>query len=697
MSKPTLTIITTPASAPATEPPSPVFGDETTTIVSSQKDSSSSRWSLWIHSDRALKISFLCTDDQNLASEDMSQSEDGGVHGSPVTDELVGTPGIAHHPEEAGYTAEQEEGDQVKAWSSTISTSESVPIGLKLPPIPDEATLRDFTKTRSRSRSASRSPTADSIGRLHTGKNEATRSLPSLKAAASQQLKQDQVRRGRSPLAQRSASGPLESSVSPSPSKATPTGFKAFIKRAFGIGKGSNGKEQKKAKAASPFPSAGSKIRPKNASPGTAGSPVMPQENTGRASPVVRRTSPPPLVTPIFSPVSPQMNGLSTVRQLEKQSDILPVVRQPADIPLPPSPYVGQDSPDIPSLGRFTNSSSIAFSTEMTRQTSAESHPPVSPETPAGHTGISLPERTRTSGEIAEAITPIHASPSVNTSLSTVGVVREQEHALARASTPVSRASPGRAGIAQDSSKIMSAVEPQRPPPFSTSPITTSHFNGGPGTATGTTTELHGGVTMSRRVTAEGIGEAKDIMDEKQLMLQEASDNLAAYAAKHEIRQSADRQEEEEAMDSVASDLGFTSRAAQQRKVSPSSTIPKYGRSVSAPGTDRLAPPSPGVASATKDGIGRKLSVLGKASSGTGLTRSGSKLRTSVYGLADSLPDTLADSLIIPQVLHRKETAPQQKRISLSPTMHTMGSIMQEANEIMDQDERNRVESFFMS
>lgn len=29
--------------------------------------------------------------------------------------------------------------------------------------------------------------------------------------------------------------------------------------------------------------------------------------------------------------------------------------------------------------------------------------------------------------------------------------------------------------------------------------------------------------------------------------------------------------------------------------------------------------------------------------------------------------------------------------------MHTMGSIMKEANEIMDQDERDRAESFFMS
>lgn len=29
--------------------------------------------------------------------------------------------------------------------------------------------------------------------------------------------------------------------------------------------------------------------------------------------------------------------------------------------------------------------------------------------------------------------------------------------------------------------------------------------------------------------------------------------------------------------------------------------------------------------------------------------------------------------------------------------MHTMGTIMREANEIMDEDERGRAESFFMS
>jgi hypothetical protein len=195
--------------------------------------------------------------------------------------------------------------------------------------------------------------------------------------------------------------------------------------------------------------------------------------------------------------------------------------------------------------------------------------------------------------------------------------------------------------------------------------------------------------------------EAEEIMGEKQLVLREASEKLAVIAATNS-RKSMDP-EEEEAKNSFVSNLGFKPRTTA-RKVSPTPAIgiPKYGRSTSAPGGDRIS-----IASASgptgHDGFGRKPSV--NAGSGVGLTRSGSKLRTSVYGLADVSHVFLHDDPRISlnaswcscQILHKKETTPKQKRISASPTMHTMGTIMREANEIMDQDERDRAESFFMS
>lgn len=118
-------------------------------------------------------------------------------------------------------------------------------------------------------------------------------------------------------------------------------------------------------------------------------------------------------------------------------------------------------------------------------------------------------------------------------------------------------------------------------------------------------------------------------MDEKRLVLEEASKKLAASVA---ARPKHADDEEEEAKDSFGSDLGLPPRAVA-RKVSPTSTngIPKYGRSTSAPAGDRLSA-NPGFASG-QDRFGRKASV--KGAPGSGLTRSGSKLRTSVYGLAD--------------------------------------------------------------
>lgn len=288
----------------------------------------------------------------------------------------------------------------------------------------------------------------------------------------------------------------------------------------------------------------------------------------------------------------------------------------------------------MPSNGRIVSNSSIGPATLSAHQpTTAFS------ESPGNITGptksLSAQELAHIPSETARGLAPLRKSPSVNGNLAT-DVTQEQGRALKETSPVTTRTSPGRASVVYDYNKVMSAIEPTHAPPFSTSPITTSHINGGPGAVAGTTAELQGGVTMSRSVTAEGIGEAKDIMDEKRSILQEASDNLAAYASKHGVRRSVDSQEEAEAMDSVPSDLGFRSRTGQQaRKVSPTASAPKYGRSVSAPGNDRLAPPPSGGVGTANEGFGRKLSVKGNPPPGTGLTRSGSKLRTSVYGLSD--------------------------------------------------------------
>lgn len=311
------------------------------------------------------------------------------------------------------------------------------------------------------------------------------------------------------------------------------------------------------------------------------------------------------------------------------------MVSDPAAIPLPPSPLVGQDSPKMPSATRFVSNPSIAAGDVLPQQPATASS-----EATGADAGPVVPLSLQTLAavplETSAGLTSLRSSPSINGNMAT-SAAEEQDLAQTAVSSVTSRASPGRAGATYDYNKVMSAIEPQHAPPFSTSPITTSHINGGPGASAGTKAELHGGVTMSRSVTAEGIGEAKDILDEKQSMLQEASDNLAAYASKHGVRRSVDSQEEAEAMDSVPSDLGFRPRAGQQaRKVSPTPSVPKYGRSVSAPGNDRLAPPaSGGVSTVIKEGFGRKLSIRGNGPSGAGLTRSGSKLRTSVYGLSD--------------------------------------------------------------
>jgi hypothetical protein len=191
---------------------------------------------------------------------------------------------------------------------------------------------------------------------------------------------------------------------------------------------------------------------------------------------------------------------------------------------------------------------------------------------------------------------------------------------------PEARASPGRAGIRISPSKIMSAIEPQHPNPFGSSPVNTSHINAGmPHTGVA---QLRGGVTMSRSVTAEGMQEAEEIMGGKELALQEASKKLAASVAANPRQ--VDDDEDEEAKDSLGFDLVIPSRTLA-RKVSPTSTngIPKYGRSTSAPAGERLSPPNAN----GYDRFGRKPSVKGPI--GGGLARSGSKLRTSVYGLAD--------------------------------------------------------------
>ncbi len=44
----------------------------------------------------------------------------------------------------------------------------------------------------------------------------------------------------------------------------------------------------------------------------------------------------------------------------------------------------------------------------------------------------------------------------------------------------------------------------------------------------------------------------------------------------------------------------------------------------------------------------------------------------------------------------QEEPVKLSRRISISPTMHTIGSIMREANEIMDEEEKRRVEDMFL-
>ncbi|GHJ89165.1 hypothetical protein NliqN6_5567 [Naganishia liquefaciens] len=596
MSKPALTIITTPASAPATQPPTPAHSESPT-------------------NDDAGRTSSLRCAQENSAHSLLREP------GSPQTGEVVGTPaGPQHHVPIADELTEE---GKVKAWSSSISTSESVPVGLKLPPIPDEETLRDLSAARSRSRSASRSPTSatGTTGRFPNAKGEATRSLPSLKDAASQQ-KQAQVPRGRSPLAQANTSGPAASPVSsPKTSSPKPSGFKAFLRKTFGIGKSPSDK-QKKDKSPSVSPAARTQ-NPRSPLP-RSGSPATPTQSADPMPfakvPATRSSAPPlpALATPVFTPSSPSTPSANGPAQPSPSSLAAPRPEDPSQIPLPPSPLVLQDSPQIPAPAVF----SAGHSSEATR--------------------VNLAGRGSDSDEDVKRM-------------------------------PEPRTSPGRAGLCASPVKTMSAIEPQQANPFSTSPFDSSHINAGK-TSIGVT-QLLGGVTMSRSVTAEGMQEAEEIMGEKQLALQEASKKLAASIADWGTHVD---DEAEEAKDSFGYDVGLPPRALA-RKVSPTpNAIPKYGRSTSAPSGDRL---STNLAMASgQDRFGRKTTIKGV---GGGLTRSGSKIRTSVYGLAD--------------VLHRKETTPQQKRISASPTMHTMDTIRRQADEICDQEERDRAESFFMS
>lgn len=457
-------------------------------------------------------------------------------------------------------------------------------------------------------------------------KGEATRSLPSLKDTASQQRQQQGmpvlsmflpllilrlVTRGRSPLAQANTSGPAASPVS-SPK---PSGFKAFLRKTFGIGKGS-GDKQKKDKSPSASPSSRTQNQrpplPRSASPAT---PTQSANPTPFAKACVSRSPPAPLpalATPVFSPSSPTSSPSTSAPLQPSLSNLAPPLPEdPSQIPLPPSPLVPQDSPQIPTSAGFSAGPPVELT--MPTRLSAESQNTVPFE---GTTNIAATE-TRTSAA--------ERSSSEATRVNAGGRSSDTDEDAKPKLEP--RASPGRAGSRASPSKIMSAIEPQQPNPFGMSPVDTSHINAG--MASTGAAHLLGGVTMSRSVTAEGMQEAEEIMDEKRLVLEEASKKLVASIA---ARPKHADDEEEEAKDSFASDLGVHPRALA-RKVSPTSTngIPKYGRSTSAPAGDRLSV-NPGFAS-RQDRFGRKASV--KEARGSGLTRSGSKLRTSVYGLAD--------------------------------------------------------------
>ncbi|KAI5450504.1 hypothetical protein NCC49_002961 [Naganishia albida] len=658
MSKPTLTIITTPASAPATEPPTPAYDDEPTSAH---------------HEERSPCMSQPDSPSNSSAQVGRAERE------SLSTDEVVGTPAVSLEANNRLSANGQEEAGKVKAWSSTISTSESVPVGLRLPPIPDEATLRDLTQARSRSRSGSRSPTAGPLPNFGTGKG-ATRSMPSLKDTARQQSMQDPATRGRSPLAQANTSGPSPSPVSAS-TKPGPSGFKAFLMKTFGLGKSSE-KQKKKDRTPVASPSPSQKTRNPPAPISRAKSPVAATPTATNPSSFVKISgsrSPPTLATPVFASGSP--SAPSPYPTGDSHDTALAQPRSPADVPLPPSPLIAQDSPMLSASG-FQGSQAPRVEETVPGRPSVESRKTDGSGQITVAISEAVPEtQTKANSQTTERTMDLSSSEGARVGTSDqahdIGASHEDSEdadTLIVMAKAKARSSPGRASIKSDSNRIMSAIEPRQAPPFSTSPTATSHVRPGSRPSSSKGAELHGGVTMSRSVTAEGMQEAEEIMGEKQQVLQEASEKLAAIAARSRV--SVDN-EEEEAKDSFGSDLGFPPRATA-RKVSPtpSSGIPKYGRSISAPGGDRIPNDATGTA---KNGFLRKPSVT----AGQGLTRSGSKLRTSVYGLTD--------------ILHKKETTPKQKRISASPTMHTMGTIMREANEIMDQDERDRAESFFMS
>lgn len=279
---------------------------------------------------------------------------------------------------------------------------------------------------------------------------------------------------------------------------------------------------------------------------------------------------------------------------------------------------VEQDSPHLPTSAVMATDQPI--DTRSAPRLSAESRNTDRSE------GTTLAPDTVPDEALNTVVTEVHpttersSSQSPRVNLAGRGYDRDEDVDT----LPETRTSPGRAGLRTSPSKIMSAIEPQQPNPFGICPVDTSHINAG--LASTGAAQLKGGVTMSRSVTAEGMQEAEEIMGGKQLVLQEASKKLAASVAANP-RHADD--EEEEAKDSLGFDLGLPPRALA-RKVSPTG-IPKYGRSTSAPAGERMSA-SNGTVNG-QDRFGRKASVKGPV--GGGLTRSGSKLRTSVYGLAD--------------------------------------------------------------
>ncbi|KAJ9111162.1 hypothetical protein QFC20_002656 [Naganishia adeliensis] len=311
MSKPTLTIITTPASAPATEPPTPAYDEEPCSAHPDERSPSTGQ----------LQSPSDCSDQIGRTGRE-----------SPSTDEMVGTPGIAQDGGNRSSVGGQEEAGKAKAWSSTISTS----YGLEA------------------STDTGRDDFAESSGRAVEVKVWFPLSNSGSCPKIYVRERENTDNQGKIRL---NTSGPNASPAS-LPSKSGPSGFKAFLMKTFGLGKSSSDEQKKKDRTPVASPSPSSKTRNQRspalqtqlpvAATSTAATPTAATPTTATPTSFVRISgsrSPPALATPVFASSSAPQPSVS--RQI--QSSTLAPPRSPADVPLPPSPLITQGSPAMAS------------------------------------------------------------------------------------------------------------------------------------------------------------------------------------------------------------------------------------------------------------------------------------------------------------------------------------------------------------